>query len=358
MTDVSGFVGQLAVTNANNGPVTFATDGGSGASSPVSVSASGEIRAGTLPQGTYTVGGTDSDAAGDTGTWSFTLTVPSCGQITQSVGHAPAVGTVVNFGQRISTGRDGGAVITFPDNSTVALNENTEFICDQFLNGGDTSTWSLLKGLFVYVSGLIGKQDHDQLNIETQSAGGCCGIRGCVGMAAVLRGGKLLLHVIEGSGFVRFAGRPEFDFPAGEGVLIAGDRYQETLHLPARRRFAYSSARSAAVDHRREGDRQGTPGPAPAVQAQRDRSGQALRSPRQAHGCLGRAPSEEGHEQVAGTQGIAERLICRRLRRCPPGIHVDRDGGAGGSVADERGERLTRLRPDYPRSSEAAARPA
>jgi YVTN family beta-propeller protein len=237
VADGAGYSGQLTVTNAT-GTVSY-TETASADSPDVVVDSSGAITAAaTLAPGTYTVSGTDSDAAGDTGTWSFTLTVPSCGVVTESVGHAPAVGTVVNLGQRISTGSGGRVVIVFPDNTTLTMGENTTIVCDKYVydpsgNGGsgsDNSTWSLLQGLFVYVSGLIGKKDSDQINIEWPV--GEIGIRGCMGIAAVLPGRKLLLHVIEGAGFADVAGKPELDVPAGEGVLAAGDSYQETLHLP------------------------------------------------------------------------------------------------------------------------------
>jgi hypothetical protein len=237
VTAASGFVGQLTVTNPD-GTVSY-TETASADSSDVVVDSSGAISsAKALAPGTYTVSGTDSDTAGDTGTWSFTLNVPSCGVVTESVGQAPAVGTVVSFGQRISTGSGGRVVIGFPDNTELTMSENTTITCDEYVydpsgNGGkgsDNSTWSLLQGLFVYVSGLIGKHDSDQINIERPV--GEIGIRGCVGIAAVLPGGKLLLHVIEGAGFADVANKPELDVPAGEGVLINGHTYQQALQLP------------------------------------------------------------------------------------------------------------------------------
>ncbi len=63
-------------------------------SSPAfSVSSSGAVSApGTLLPNVYTVSGTDSDAFGNSGIWSFQLTVnPATGTITQT---APTTGTV------------------------------------------------------------------------------------------------------------------------------------------------------------------------------------------------------------------------------------------------------------------------
>jgi hypothetical protein len=74
VTDGAGYSGQLTVTNAN-GTVTY-TETASADSSDVVVDSSGAISAAnSLAPGTYTVGGSDSDTVGDTGSWSFTLTV-------------------------------------------------------------------------------------------------------------------------------------------------------------------------------------------------------------------------------------------------------------------------------------------
>ncbi len=64
--------GAIAVTN-NTGAVTFATTVSSAA---LHVSSGGVITTtGTLKAGAYTVSGTDSDASGDSGTWTYTLSV-------------------------------------------------------------------------------------------------------------------------------------------------------------------------------------------------------------------------------------------------------------------------------------------
>jgi parallel beta-helix repeat protein len=75
-TTVSGtpFAGQLSSSGAT-GAVTYAQSGGA---PNVNVSASGAISApGTLAPGTYASSGSAADGHGDSGTWSFTLTVTS-----------------------------------------------------------------------------------------------------------------------------------------------------------------------------------------------------------------------------------------------------------------------------------------
>ena len=74
VTDGGGYSGQLTVTNPN-GTVSY-TETTSADSSDVVVDSSGAITASaSLAPGTYTVSGSDSDTAGDSGAWAFTLTV-------------------------------------------------------------------------------------------------------------------------------------------------------------------------------------------------------------------------------------------------------------------------------------------
>jgi outer membrane protein OmpA-like peptidoglycan-associated protein len=89
----SGFTAQLKPTLENGVAVTYST---STVGSPLSVSAAGAITntGGTLAAGPYTVSGTDSDSFGDTGTWSFALTVTG-GAITQT---APLSGSTTTSG--------------------------------------------------------------------------------------------------------------------------------------------------------------------------------------------------------------------------------------------------------------------
>ena len=73
IADSAGYSGQLAVTNAT-GTVSY-TETASTDSTNVVVSSTGAISAATSLHGTYSVGGTDGNTNGDTGTWSFALTV-------------------------------------------------------------------------------------------------------------------------------------------------------------------------------------------------------------------------------------------------------------------------------------------
>jgi len=92
------FTAQLT-TNGNMGTVTFATTSRKPA---FTVSALGAVAApGTLPVASYTVSGTDADAFGNSGRWTYTLTVTPAGRhITQT---APTTGSVTTTGSAAFT---------------------------------------------------------------------------------------------------------------------------------------------------------------------------------------------------------------------------------------------------------------
>src|SRR6185312_4628096 len=69
--------------------------------------------ASSLAPGIYTVSGTDSDTAGDTGTWSFTLTVSAA---TPTTGYwlVASDGGVFSFGDATFNGSMGGTPLNKP----------------------------------------------------------------------------------------------------------------------------------------------------------------------------------------------------------------------------------------------------
>ncbi len=103
----STFTDHLAVTG-NNGAVTYAKTGGSAF---VTVSAAGAIATtGTLAAGVYTVSGTASDPNGDSGTFTYTLTV-TISQIAPTAGSATVTGSSAFADQLAVTGNAGA--VTF-----------------------------------------------------------------------------------------------------------------------------------------------------------------------------------------------------------------------------------------------------
>ncbi len=116
------FTSQLH-TSGNNGAVTFTVTSASpalvatskAAVPAITVSSSGAISAsGSLAPGVYTVSGTDSDALGNTGTWSFTLTVSSVAR--SGIGYTLVAtdGGVFTFGTASFHGSTGDLTLNRP----------------------------------------------------------------------------------------------------------------------------------------------------------------------------------------------------------------------------------------------------
>lgn len=84
-------------------------------------------------------------------------------------------------GDLIETGANGALTIIFIDESTWDVAENARFKVTKYLYDDDSqsgeSRYSVLRGLFVYVSGLIGKDEEDD-DIEIKTPLGNLGIRG------------------------------------------------------------------------------------------------------------------------------------------------------------------------------------
>jgi hypothetical protein len=140
-TTGEGAVASSITTNDTLGPVTFTASSDNG----LSVNTSGQITVtGTLAKGTYVVSGSTSDAFGDAGTYSFTLTVNPAG-ITQI---SPATQTVTTTGEGAVassiTTNDTLGPVTFTASSDNGLSVNT--------SGQITVTGTLAKGTYV-VSG-------------------------------------------------------------------------------------------------------------------------------------------------------------------------------------------------------------
>ncbi len=151
----TGFTDQLATTG-QTGPVTFKT---TTSATGIAVSASGAISVSTqLNAGAYTVSGTDSDTSGDTGTWSYTLTVAG-GTITQG---APTSGSTTpgnstGFTDQLATTGQTGPVtfVTTVPAAGIAVSASGAISVSTQLNtgtypisgtdsdtNGDTGTWS------------------------------------------------------------------------------------------------------------------------------------------------------------------------------------------------------------------------
>lgn len=116
------------------------------------------------------------------------------------------LGTDINQGDIIETAENGAVNIKFSDDSSFAISQNARLAIDEYsFNAADQSgstSLSLLRGVFMFTSGLIGRENPDQVHIETPV--GSIGIRGTIiGGHIAEAGGKSQISVIEGAIVVR-----------------------------------------------------------------------------------------------------------------------------------------------------------
>ena len=145
------------------------------------------------------------------------------------------VGTPIYQGDIIETSEQGAVNIMFVDETTFAVSQDArlaidEYVFDPSTNTG-TSNFSVLKGVFVFTSGLIGREDPDDVTIETPS--GSIGIRGTIIAGDVDKGE---VTVIEGAIVLR-------DF-TGNSVTLS-DQYETGRFLTEKGEIEYIGKISA-----------------------------------------------------------------------------------------------------------------
>jgi hypothetical protein len=121
---------------------------------------------------------------------------------------AAAPGTPVYQGDVIETGAQGSVNIVFADETSFAVSENARLAIDEYVydpssESGQTH-FSVLRGVFVFTSGLVGRDDPDDVKIETPM--GSIGIRGTI-IAGNLNSGEIT--VVEGAIVLRAPGGAE-----------------------------------------------------------------------------------------------------------------------------------------------------
>lgn len=109
-----------------------------------------------------------------------------------------SIGTPIFQGDVIETSENGAVNIMFIDETTFAVSEDARLAIDEYVfdasTQSGTSNFSVLKGVFVFTSGLIGRENPDDVTIDTPS--GSIGIRGTI-IAGNLNTGEIT--VIEGA---------------------------------------------------------------------------------------------------------------------------------------------------------------
>jgi FecR protein len=126
-------------------------------------------------------------------------------------------GAEINAGDAISTAADGRAQVRFTDGGYISLQPNTVFRVDEFnyqnrADGEEKGFFSLLKGGFRAITGVIGHLHKNTYRVKTPAA--TIGIRG-TGYNAVLRDDGLFVNVGEGA--------ISLDNNAGMLVVTAGN---------------------------------------------------------------------------------------------------------------------------------------
>ncbi|MFK7840152.1 MAG: FecR domain-containing protein, partial [Bdellovibrionales bacterium] len=123
-----------------------------------------------------------------------------------------SIGSPVYQGDIIETDADSAINVTFVDESSFAVSEETRLAIDEYVfdpsSQGGTQNFSVLKGVFVYTSGLIGREDPDDVSIETPV--GSIGIRGTIIAGDVDKGE---ITVVEGAIVLRD--------PSGQEMTLA-----------------------------------------------------------------------------------------------------------------------------------------
>ncbi|MBL4804973.1 MAG: FecR domain-containing protein [Alphaproteobacteria bacterium] len=113
-----------------------------------------------------------------------------------------AMGTHVFQGDVIETSGEGAVNISFIDDTSFAVSNNARLAIDEYVfdpaTEAGSQNFSVLKGVFVFTSGLIGRDDPDDVNIDMPS--GSIGIRGTI-IAGDADSGEVT--VVEGAIVVR-----------------------------------------------------------------------------------------------------------------------------------------------------------
>src|SRR5690606_30589150 len=101
----------------------------------------------------------------------------------------------------IETDAQGAVNIVFLDETSMAISESAKIAVDEYTfdpsTESGTTNLSVLRGLFVFTSGLIGRDDPDDVSIDTPV--GSIGIRGTIIAGEIKPGGESNISVLEGA---------------------------------------------------------------------------------------------------------------------------------------------------------------
>lgn len=111
------------------------------------------------------------------------------------------IGTPIYQGDQIETSGDGAANIMFVDETSFAISEDASLVIDEYVfdpsTHDGTTNFSMLRGVFMFTSGLIGKENPQNVDIDTPM--GSIGIRGTV-IAGDVTSGQVT--IVQGAMFI------------------------------------------------------------------------------------------------------------------------------------------------------------
>jgi hypothetical protein len=115
------------------------------------------------------------------------------------------LGTEIFQGDIVETSGDGAVNIGFTDDSSFAVSDDARITIDEFVfdpeTEGGAQDFSVARGVFMYTSGLIGRENPDSVEIDTPV--GAIGIRGTIIGGDIQPDGESQITVIEGAIVVR-----------------------------------------------------------------------------------------------------------------------------------------------------------
>jgi len=140
------------------------------------------------------------------------------------------LGTPIFEGDIIETAENGAVNVVFIDETSMAVSQNARLSVDDYkfdpsTESGETNL-SVLRGVFVFTSGLIGRDDPDDVMIDTPV--GSIGIRGTIIAGHIQPGGESEITVMEGAIVVRNGAMETTLSQQYESVRLSG--FNDEIH--------------------------------------------------------------------------------------------------------------------------------
>ncbi|NBX65861.1 MAG: hypothetical protein EBQ96_02580 [Proteobacteria bacterium] len=251
--------GQNLVLTAPDGTVLVIEGYFSAAEAPLILSEGGAMLSPQLVQSFLKTSGDVEVAASETASDKSPV-----GEVTEVNGEATVTradgtkekitsGTDIYEGDIVETDAKGAVNIKFVDDSTFAVSENARLAIDDFsFNAADqsgTTGVSILRGVFMFTSGLVGRENPDAVTINTPV--GSIGIRGTIIGGEISENGQSQISVIEGAIVVRNGSGEQILSQQFETVTLTGyNNPIQNIGVLDANAFSqsYSSIRSVAPD--------------------------------------------------------------------------------------------------------------